>query len=108
MVYVGFYFKWFIDECVLFSDEVSNILKFDNYVVFFLEMYGNKFNNWLDKFKGNEWLCFIVNVCMCMCFVYIDGIFDFDNKFYFSVVFYSISSMLKLWFEVENKKFGDD
>ncbi|MEC9169573.1 MAG: symmetrical bis(5'-nucleosyl)-tetraphosphatase, partial [Pseudomonadota bacterium] len=31
MVHAGLYPKWSIDECVSFSDEVSNILKSDNY-----------------------------------------------------------------------------
>ena len=108
MVHAGLYPKWSIDECVSLSDEVSNILKSDNYAAFLSEMYGNKPNNWSDKLKGDERLRFIVNACTRMRFVHTDGTLDFDNNSHPSAVSHSTSSTLKPWFEVENKKLGDD
>ena len=108
MVHAGLYPKWSIDECVSLSDEVSNILKSDNYAAFLSEMYGNKPNNWSDKLKGDERLRFIVNACTRIRFVHTDGTLDFDNKSHPSAVSHSTSSTLKPWFEVENKKLGDD
>jgi len=108
MVHAGLYPKWSIDECVSLSDEVSNILKSDNYATFLSEMYGNKPSNWSSELKGKERLRFIVNACTRMRFVHIDGTLDFDNKSHPSAVSHSTSSTLKPWFEVENTQLNQN
>ncbi|MCZ8529526.1 symmetrical bis(5'-nucleosyl)-tetraphosphatase [Alteromonas sp. PRIM-21] len=104
MVHAGLYPQWSIDECVSLSDEVSNILKSDDYATFLSKMYGNTPDKWSDKLEDDERLRFIVNACTRMRFVHTDGTLDFDNKSHPSTVSNSPNSTLKPWFEVENTK----
>ena len=105
MVHAGLYPQWSIDECVSLSDEVSNILKSDDYATFLSKMYGNTPDKWSEKLEDDERLRFIVNACTRMRFVHTDGTLDFDNKSHPSTVSNSPNSTLKPWFEVENTKF---
>jgi len=102
MVHAGLYSGWSIDECVRYSDEVSAILKSDDYGAFLCDMYGNKPDKWSDKLQGPERLRFIVNACTRMRFVHTDGTLDFDNKSHPSAVSHSTSSTIKPWFELTN------
>ena len=104
MVHAGLYPKWSIDECVSLSDEISNILKSDDYASFLSKMYGNTPDKWSDKLEDDERLRFIVNACTRMRFVHTDGTLDFDNKSHPSTVSNTANSTLKPWFEVENTK----
>lgn len=104
MVHAGLYPQWSIDECVSLSDEVSNILKSDDYATFLSKMYGNTPDKWSDKLEDDERLRFIVNACTRMRFVHTDGTLDFDNKSHPSTVSNTANSTLKPWFEVENTK----
>ena len=108
MVHAGLNPKWSIDKCISLSDEVSNILKSDDYATFLSSMYGNTPDNWSDNLEGDERLRFIVNACTRMRFVHTDGTLDFENKSHPGAVSHSTSSTLRPWFEVENKKLGDD
>ncbi|WP_394221644.1 symmetrical bis(5'-nucleosyl)-tetraphosphatase [Alteromonas gracilis] len=103
MVHAGLYPKWSLNDCVGFSDEVSRLLKSDNYRAFLSDMYGNKPSNWSDKLQGVERLRFIVNACTRMRFVHSNGTLDFDNKSHPSAVSHSTSSTIKPWFELTNK-----
>ncbi|MHC6647957.1 symmetrical bis(5'-nucleosyl)-tetraphosphatase [Alteromonas sp. HB246098] len=104
MVHAGLYPQWSIDECVSLSNEVSNILKSDDYATFLSKMYGNTPDKWSDKLEDDERLRFIVNACTRMRFVHTDGTLDFDNKSHPSTVSNTANSTLKPWFEVENTK----
>lgn len=104
MVHAGLYPKWSIDECVSLSDEISNILKSDDYASFLSKMYGNTPDKWSDKLEEDERLRFIVNACTRMRFVHTDGTLDFDNKSHPSTVSNSANSTLKPWFEIKNTK----
>ncbi|CAB9492755.1 symmetrical bis(5'-nucleosyl)-tetraphosphatase [Alteromonas macleodii] len=104
MVHAGLYPQWSIDDCVSLSDEVSNILKSDDYATFLSKMYGNTPDKWSDKLEEDERLRFIVNACTRMRFVHTDGTLDFDNKSHPSTVSNTANSTLKPWFEVENTK----
>ena len=105
MVHAGLYPQWSIDDCVSLSDEVSNILKSDDYATFLSKMYGNTPDKWSDKLEDDERLRFIVNACTRMRFVHTDGTLDFDNKSHPSTVSNTANSTLKPWFEIENTKF---
>lgn len=104
MVHAGLYPQWSIDECVSLSDEVSNILKSDDYATFLSKMYGNTPDKWSDKLEDDERLRFIVNACTRMRFVHTDGTLDFDNKSHPSTVSNSPNSTLMPWFEIDNTK----
>ena len=104
MVHAGLYPKWSIDKAVSLSDEVSPILKSDNYANFLSSMYGNSPDNWSEKWTGEARLRFIVNACTRMRFVYSDGTLDFDNKSHPSAVSHSTSSTIMPWFERKNEQ----
>ena len=104
MVHAGLYPKWSIDKAVSLSDEVSTILKSDNYANFLSSMYGNSPDNWSEKWTGEARLRFIVNACTRMRFVYSDGTLDFDNKSHPSAVSHSTSSTIMPWFERKNEQ----
>ena len=104
MVHAGLYPKWSIDKAVSLSDEVSTILKSDNYANFLRSMYGNSPDNWSEKWTGEARLRFIVNACTRMRFVYSDGTLDFDNKSHPSAVSHSTSSTIMPWFERKNEQ----
>ena len=104
MVHAGLYPKWSIDKAVSLSDEVSPILKSDNYANFLSSMYGNSPDNWSEKWTGEARLRFIVNACTRMRFIYSDGTLDFDNKSHPSAVSHSTSSTIMPWFERKNEQ----
>ena len=104
MVHAGLYPKWSIDKAVSLSDEVSTILKSDNYANFLSSMYGNSPDNWSEKWTGEARLRFIVNACTRMRFIYSDGTLDFDNKSHPSAVSHSTSSTIMPWFERKNEQ----
>ena len=104
MVHAGLYPKWSIYKAVSLSDEVSTILKSDNYANFLSSMYGNSPDNWSEKWTGEARLRFIVNACTRMRFVYSDGTLDFDNKSHPSAVSHSTSSTIMPWFERKNEQ----
>lgn len=73
MVYVGIILQWdlqMVKECVC---DVEVVLLSDLYLFFFDVMYGDMLNNWLLELSGLVWLCFIINVFICMCYCFFNG-----------------------------------
>ena len=66
MIHAGLYPKWSIEQSISLSDEVSEVLKADNYADFLESMYGNTPDNWSENLEGAERLRFIVNACTRM------------------------------------------
>ena len=107
MVHAGLYPKWSINECVSYSDEVSDILKSDNYASFLSNMYGNEPDCWSDSLTGERRLRFIVNACTRMRFIQADCTLDFDNK---STPCPASDAERGIypWFAASNPKLADD
>lgn len=104
MVHAGLYPQWSLDEAVSLSEEVSAVLRADNYADFLVEMYGNQPDSWSSKLTDIKRLRFVVNACTRMRFIANKDTLDFDNKSHPSAVESGGSSTLQPWFKVENKK----
>lgn len=108
MIHAGLYPKWSIEQSISLSDEVSEVLKADNYADFLESMYGNTPDNWSENLEGAERLRFIVNACTRMRFVYDNGTLDFDNKSHPSAVSHSTSNTIMPWFERKNTQLSSE
>jgi len=104
MVHAGLYPQWSIDEAVNLSDEVSKVLRANNYAEFLSDMYGNEPNRWDNDLQGKKRLRFVVNACTRMRFIENNNALDFEHKSHPGAVANSINSSLQPWFNVDNPK----
>lgn len=80
MVHAGLYPLWSVPTLLSLSDEVSQVLKGDDWVTMLNNMYGNSPTRWKKSLKGKDRARFIINACTRMRFLMPDQSLDFDAK----------------------------
>ncbi len=108
MIHAGLYPLWSVKQSIALSEEVSLVLKSDNYADFLKEMYGNTPDKWSDNLTGSSRLRFIVNACTRMRFLEPDATLEFDSKGHPSAISQSSNSPLIPWFTYENPKLSNN
>lgn len=108
MIHAGLYPLWSVEESIALSEEVSSILRNDEYVAFLAKMYGNAPDKWSPDLTGTDRLRFIVNACTRMRFLKPDAQLEFDSKVHPNAVSHSTNSTLVPWFEYPNKQLKED
>ncbi len=76
MVHAGIHPDWDKDTSMALASEVENILRSDDNIAFFRQMYGNKPESWSPELSGNDRLRFITNVLTRMRYCYADKRMD--------------------------------
>jgi len=80
VVHAGLYPEWSTDTLLARSDEVSTVLKSDDWVTLLSTMYGSEPEKWRDKLKGEARHRFIVNACTRMRFIKKGNQLEFATK----------------------------
>ncbi len=73
LLHAGLPPQWTTTQALLRAREVEQVLRSDDHVAFFAEMYGNKPKRWSDDLQGMDRLRFITNCFTRLRFVAPDG-----------------------------------
>jgi len=80
MVHAGLLPQWSISQAVSLADEVSQVLRGEQYVAFLQQMYGNHPNSWHDSLVGYDRLRAITNAMTRMRVCSPEGELEFAFK----------------------------
>ena len=80
VVHAGLYPQWSIDDAICYSNEVSTILRGDDWPHFLALMYGNQPTLWSDRLEGPQRYRFIINAFTRMRFIYPNLALEFECK----------------------------
>lgn len=80
LVHAGIHPNWSIKESILYSNEMSSIIKGQEGPNFFKNMYSNTPNKWIDQTNRKERSNFITNAFTRMRFIGKDTELDFNEK----------------------------
>ena len=80
LVHAGLLPQWSAARALALSEEVSAMLRGDDWVAFLRTMYGNEPSAWRDDLQGADRLRCIVNAMTRLRFCTPDGVMDFKMK----------------------------
>ena len=80
LVHAGIPHIWSLNEAQGYAREVEEVIRGQNYVSFFAQMYGNRPSVWSDELQGMDRLRIITNYLTRMRFVDEEGDLDFSTK----------------------------
>ena len=80
LVHAGLLPQWSAAQALSLSEEVSTMLRSDDWVAFLRTMYGNEPAAWRDDLQGADRLRCIVNAMTRLRFCTPDGVMDFKMK----------------------------
>jgi bis(5'-nucleosyl)-tetraphosphatase (symmetrical) len=80
IVHAGVLPSWTVQQTLDYAHEVEVVLQGDNFVDFFLDMYGDQPAKWSTELKGMNRLRCIVNVLTRLRFCTESGEMEFDEK----------------------------
>ena len=80
MVHAGIYPGWTVERAEMLAEEIHQILRGDDYLDFFSNMYGNTPDRWSDKLNGADRLRVIVNCFTRMRFLDGSGRLDMQHS----------------------------
>ncbi|TQV88782.1 symmetrical bis(5'-nucleosyl)-tetraphosphatase [Aliikangiella coralliicola] len=80
MVHAGIPVSWSLQQCLAYSQEVSDFIQSTESQSFFQAMYGDHPNQWDEQLTGLDRLRYITNALTRMRFCYADGALELTNK----------------------------
>ncbi|MEG2963677.1 MAG: symmetrical bis(5'-nucleosyl)-tetraphosphatase, partial [Janthinobacterium sp.] len=105
LVHAGLLPQWSAARALALSEEVSAMLRGDDWVAFLRTMYGNEPSAWRDDLQGADRLRCIVNAMTRLRFCTPDGVMDFKMKESGSP---PPGSGLLPWFDVPGRRSAGD
>lgn len=103
LIHAGLFPQWTAEQTMSLAQEVQNVLRGPDWLVFLRQMYGNAPARWSDDLQGiDRWRC-IINALTRMRFCSAEGDMDFASKEGKD----GAPEGFLPWFDVPDRKSGD-